>query len=162
MYSLRCTQRLLRHLPFVASASTPRTSTRLGDWYANALFVGSARLVLCTSELSLLSVIVPLKDAQRLPLRLRAAVGSLLVRLGIHEAAVTTELRAMDDIVVARTASPRVLGSMTEIAWHCRDMAADSGRLDLRAWETYLADMPMLSQDPCEPGIKAAALLGAT
>ena len=162
MYSLRCTRRLLRYLPFELSSSTPRASNRLGDWYANALFIGTARLVLCTSELSLLSVIVPLKDAQHLPLRLKDALGSLLRRLRLPPRIVSAELRAMDDLLVARTASPRVLGSMTEIAWHCRDIAADSGALDLRGWEDYLAEMPMLSQDPCEPRAKAAALLGAT
>ncbi len=68
----------------------------------------------------------------------------------------------MSELVVGPTASRSVLGSMNDIAWHCRWYAQDHDVLDLRRLEMRLAEMPMLSQEPAAPFRRAAALLGAT
>ncbi len=159
MYTLRCTRRLLSKLPHETTASAPPATTILGDWYANVLNIGSARLILCTNERSLLSVIVPAKNPAQLPIRLRDAAVALFRRLGYPEEAIAHEERAMAELVVGPTANRSVLGSMTDITWHCRWYAEDHAVVDLRDLELRLADMPMLSQEPAAPEDRAAALL---
>ena len=72
MFTLRCTRRLLERFGEPA-ADVPAPTTVLGDWYANLLNVGRLRLVLCTSERTLLTVLVPAKDVSALPDQLRIA-----------------------------------------------------------------------------------------
>jgi hypothetical protein len=161
MYTLRCTQRLLRRLPLDVTANPPASTTRLGDWYANLLFLQHQHLVLCTSERSLLSVIVPAKDPQRLPLRLRDAAQSLFRELGYHSDAIAAEMGAMAELAVGKTANRSVLGSMNDIVHHCRWHAANRPTLRIRSLELELAEMPSLILDCTFPREQTALLLGA-
>jgi hypothetical protein len=145
MVVLRCTARLLRHVPLPVEDSPDGSTSALADWYANALFVGTSRLVLCVAERSLLSVIVPLREGRSLPERWAAAVGDRLRRLDVPPAAVAAELEMMHPIHVARTASRSVLGSMNDFAFHCRWYITERGVSDLRDLED------MLSETPCAP-----------
>jgi hypothetical protein len=77
MFSLRCTRKLLGKLKVKPDPSPPAPTTRLGDWYANALNVGDHRLVLCTSERTLLPVLVPIAGPD-LPGNLKAALAEFL------------------------------------------------------------------------------------
>ena len=162
VYTLRCTRRLLRRLPFEPTESPPRPTTLLGDWYANVLFLGRSQLVLCTNERSLLSVIVPLKDAARLPIRLREAAASLLRSLGHPARAVTKEAKGMSELAIGRAVNRSVLGSMNDIARECRWYASQHGALDLTELELELTEMPMLSMEPSFSPQQAARLLGGT
>ena len=78
---IRCTQKLLRRLSLAASIAGP--TTRLGDWYANILFARPEQLILCVSERSLLSVVVPARPAAALPMRLARSLGEVLARLDV-------------------------------------------------------------------------------
>ncbi|NIM48069.1 MAG: hypothetical protein GTO22_02215 [Gemmatimonadales bacterium] len=161
MYTLRCTQRLLRRLPQEVTPEPPAPTTRLGDWYANSLFIRHKQLVLCTSDRSLLSVIVPLKDPVRLPIRLRDAVLSLFQRLGYPARIGAAEAHEMAQVAIGRTANRSVLGSMNDIARHCRWYADDNATFDVGQLELQLAEMPMLTLECAFPREQAAALLGA-
>jgi hypothetical protein len=98
------------------------STTALGDWFVRPLNVGRHRLLLCASAPSLLSVIVPAKDLVGLPGRLATALAEVLKALGIPNAQIEGELRAMDDYHLAKTNSRTVLGSMTDFIrmadWH--------------------------------------------
>ena len=52
-------------------------------------------MILCTSERSLLSVIVPAKDLPSLPRRIADALAYLLGRIGIPDPAIRREVREM-------------------------------------------------------------------
>jgi len=97
-----------------AVEALPAPTTRLGNWYANLVNMGSARLVLCISERTLLPVLVHVKSLATLPQRLPVAVGEMLRTIGVPENDVAAELDQMSDAVVAKTASRQILGSMND------------------------------------------------
>ncbi len=118
MFTLRCTRRLLSRFPPAGGPTDEDQSTTvLGDWYANVLNVARLRLVLCTSDRSLLTVLVPAKNLSALPGRLTGAVAAMLAELRVAPAAIERERRAMDVHRIAPTASRRVLGSMNDFAY---------------------------------------------
>src|SRR6266545_8364820 len=119
MYTLRCTRPLLKRLgPLTAPSPglAPDATTTLGDWYANRLNIGRHRLVLCTNERSLLSVVVPAKDLPQLPQRLAESLAVLLRRIRVPATAITREVREMQWVRFDGTMSRSVLGSMNDFA----------------------------------------------
>ena len=155
MFTLRCTRRLLARLG-EPTAGVPATTTVLGDWYANLLNIGRLRLVLCTSERTLLTVLVPAKELVTLPDRLRAGVGRMLTRLEISPTEIAREDREMMSHQVAPTANRQVLGSMNDFAFlanaYIRDDSLDADLDDIAA---------RLNRAPCRP-IKYASPARAT
>jgi len=136
-------------------------TTRLGDWYANLLFLRKQQLILCTSERALLSVIVPAKNLDMLPVRLRNALQSLGHALRLPPQGLAHELDQMGQLVVGKTVSRSVLGTMNDIVDHCRWHIANRPTLDLRRLELELAGMPAQPLEYGMPQDQAAALLGA-
>jgi hypothetical protein len=120
MFILRCTQKLQKRLkvsPHTVSAEA--SQTRLGDWYANLLFIGRQQVVLFTAENSLLPVLVLAKDGSTLMERFRETLVEVLRRLEIPERDLEAELAMMGEYRFASTSTPRgrqVLGSMNDFA----------------------------------------------
>ena len=96
-----------------------------------------------------------------LPVRLRNAAESLFEALELPESSARRELEEMTQLVVAKTVSRSVLGSMNDIVDHCRWHAANRSTLDLRRLELELAEMPAQTLQFGLPREQAAALLGA-
>jgi len=165
MYTLRCTRPLLRRLgPLTppGDGPAPVATTSLGDWYANRLNIGPHRLILCTSERSLLSVVVPAKDLPGLPQRLIKSLAVLLCRIDVPALAVAREIREMQSVCFDRTLSRSVLGSMNDFAFTADAFFLRPGS------EVYLEDLDWrLSETPCgplgyaQPFERARELLGA-
>lgn len=141
----------------------PPATTRLGDWYANRLNIGKHRLVLCTSELSLLSVVVPAKDLPGLAVRMTEAVTLLLRDIGVPPALIERELREMQWVRFAPTASRRVLGHMNDFAWgvECMFRRETADVIYLPEVALQLADTPCGSMDYAQPREIAVKLLTA-
>lgn len=144
--SLRCTRRLLKKLRESPQDSLPEPENRLGDWYANVLNIGRHRLVLATSERTLLSVVVPIKDGPRLRQRIQDSAFDLLIRIGVPDSVAASEVEGIHQMPFGTTASRSVLGSMNDFA-----VAADhyfrSGRSVV-----YLSELEMfLASTPCGP-----------
>lgn len=118
MPSLRCTGRLLKRLKQKPVPDPPAPENRLGDWYANILNIGPNRLVLVTSERSLLCVVTHIKDSPHLRERIRERVHAFLYHLGVPPSLAADEVRGMQDMPFAKTASRSVLGSMNDFALH--------------------------------------------
>jgi len=148
-------------MPLAITARPITATTKLGDWYANVLFLRKQQLILCTSERSLLSVIVPAKNLDMLPVRLRDTVLSLFRALGLPEPIAADEIREMGQLVVGKTVNRSILGTMNDILHHCRWHVANRPTLDLRALELELAEMPAQPLEFGLPREQAAALLGA-
>lgn len=149
MYTLRCTAVLLRrlqHLTPAGSGPEPAPTTALGDWYANRLNIGRHRLILCTNERSLLSVVVPAKDLPQLPARLTTSVARLLVRIGVPPALAWAEIQAMQHVRFGPTRSKSVLGSMNEFVYQVDAEFSYSSEV------VYLDGVDLrLSEVPCGP-----------
>ena len=147
MYTLRCTARLLGRLksdPRSAAIAGPApTTTVLGDWYANRLNIGHQRLILCTNERSLLSVILPAKDLDCLPQRLSESVARLLMRLGLSPTAIGDETARMESVRFDRTLSRSVLASMNDFTRIAKGDIRRGKPLDTVVYD--------LSRCPCGP-----------
>ena len=80
MYTLRCTRKLLRRIDEAPSSEAVASTTVLGDWCANLLYLRPQQLVLAMNERSLLCVLVPAAPAATVAERLRLEVGGALRR----------------------------------------------------------------------------------
>ncbi len=117
-------------------------------------------MILCTSERSLLSVIVPAKDLPSLPRRIADALAYLLGRIGIPDPAIRREVREMQWVRFAPTASRRVLGHMNDFAFQVEHMASHGdGPLYMSDLAERLAGTPCGSMEYARPVDVAAALL---
>ena len=141
MFTVRCTQKLLRRVEASDAPSAP--STVLGDWYVNVLYSRPHQLALCVSERSLLPVVLHAKVAQTLAPRLTLAVGHVLQRLGVASALIEREQNEMLTFAYSRTQNRRVLGQLNELmfqlSWYVHD----------RPEESFLAHSLHLAQTPC-------------
>jgi uncharacterized protein DUF6933 len=77
-------------------------------------------MVLLVSQPSLLSLVVPARELKNLASHARSALQLLLSSLRVPEAIIQGELREMNEVVYARTASRVVLGCMLDLALHVR------------------------------------------
>jgi len=144
VYRLRCTARLLTRLKVAPEREPIETGTLLGDWYANLVHVGRTPLVLCVSDRTLLPVVLRAQDLRSIVPRLAERVGQVLRAIGAPADAIDRELAAMKDATICRTASRRVLGSMTDFvfmmtAYTKGELNADDALVELAVW---LAEAP--------------------
>lgn len=117
MFTLRCTQKLLDWIKASPDPEPVPPDTVLGDWYANLVRAGRTEVVLAVSERTLLPVVVPVKEARTVARRVSEAAESMLLSIGIPTEAVIVERDAMRDVVIAKTANRRVLGSLNDLAF---------------------------------------------
>jgi hypothetical protein len=145
--TLRCTRKLLARLRAPVEPHDLPPTTKLGDWYANLLYVPGGQLVLFVSERSLLPVIVPAREARTLVDRFKVSLREVLSRLGADVAAIDRELAEMERLRLGKTASRQVLGSMTDFAFMLEASASGTFLIDDSLW---------LAQTPCGPiGMKS-------
>src|SRR5450830_833438 len=108
MLVLRCTQKLLKRIgPPVADP--PESTTALGDWYAQPLAVGHQRYVLLVSERSRLPILMPARNVKHLAARFPKG-------LGVPAAVISQELAEAGEIVVAKTDSRSLLGTLNDFS----------------------------------------------
>ena len=154
MIAIRCTQKLLKRASVPATDTPLAPTSLLGNWYANILF-SRPPLVLCISERTLLPVVVLAKDMPTLPGRLAVATYELLIALGIPGEAADRERSEMQETVLARTDSKRVLGSLNDFMFHLEYSAQSSPEESLLERALYLGRIP------CAP-IKYSSPIEAT
>lgn len=114
MFTLRCTGKLLGRLGTAPSAVAEPPTTALGDWYATLIHAPRVQVVLLVSERTLLPIVVPAKEARTLLPRFRLALADMLHRLGVRPSIIDREIQEMGDVVVGKTRSRTVLGSMND------------------------------------------------
>ena len=116
MLALRCTAKLLKRLKLDKEPleDPGPSTTALGDWYANVIYMGRQPMVLAVSERSLLSLLMPARDLDQLPGRLIRTLLEKLKRMGVPETTIRQEVSKMDPVIYAKTASRSVLGSMND------------------------------------------------
>lgn len=137
--TLRCTKKLLRRLRATTLAEARPPTTALGDWYATILHTRPHHVVLCVSERSLLSVVLPAREPDTLMSRFYTAVKKHLVAIGAPPQAVEREMTEMREIELGPTMSRSVLGSLRELTFAV-EFGLKSGRFaTLEELQLYLS-----------------------
>jgi hypothetical protein len=143
VYTLRLTRALLDRFDPAQPGDDPEDvtpTTRLGDWYVMPVAVCRRHLLLCTSERSLLSVVLPADDLAELPERLVTALVGVLHRLGAPQAAIVAEVDAMTSGGVGAARNRSTLGAMRGLAARTRTwLAGTRGDVDVAALYADLA-----------------------
>jgi hypothetical protein len=144
MLSLRCTGKALNRLHIKPVDNPPPSTTSLGDWYVNVIYVRRRPLFLLMSEKSLLSVILPTKESANLVPHLIAQAYALLSSFDVKPPLSQRELPAMKHVLFAGTPSRSVLGSMVDFAYHTKIMSEHHPDWGLSDLQLYLANMLVL------------------
>ena len=102
MVVLRCTLKLLVRLKQVGELPSVESTTRLGDWYGNILWIGRRQHLLFISERSRLPVVIPIREGKRLGTVFPDAVCEVLVNVGITAADIAEERSRMSELTFRR------------------------------------------------------------
>lgn len=140
MFNLHCTKKLLDRIKPTIEAPVTGT-TRLGSWYATALF-WKPQLALLVNERTLLPVILTLAPASTLVQRFPEVLKTVLLGLGLPDAFIQAEVNGMNEVVFAKTANRSVLGVMNEFAFLAEGYRDRNGLVDPLALSLKLAHTP--------------------
>lgn len=109
-------RKLLDRLMVPLAPPVTEPSTALGNWYAT-LSLWRPQVAMFVNERTFLPVFVPLAPSATLMRRFPAQLGDVLARFGIDPHFTASEVAAMTEASVAKTADRRVLGVMNELAF---------------------------------------------
>ncbi|MEU5881216.1 hypothetical protein [Spirillospora sp. NPDC047279] len=139
MLIVRATRKLLNRTGPPDLGADEQSDTRLGQWYATALF-WRPQVALFVNEETLLPILLPLAPAATLLNRVPDHIASALAEYGASQALIDDETQRMRESRLAKTANRSVTGTLTDfarLAEHYRD-----GDPDLSALATRLAHVP--------------------
>lgn len=139
MITLRCTKKLQKHLGVKATADDQESTSALGDWYANLVYMPKGwPLMLISNERTMLTVLLP-HDADLVPV-FRQHVLALYERLEFPQSVIEAEGLHLQDIRIGKTNNRRILGSMNDAALNAevRLYEMPGGRPSLEAVEDDL------------------------
>ncbi len=142
MITLRLTRKLLDRVGSPTAATEPST-TLLGDWYGQLVFVGHQRYVLLVSERSRLPVIMPGRDLKNLARNFPGALAEVLQALGVPRAAMRREVEASSEGVIAVTNSRSHLGTLNEFSQALRYRLWEEPDAELVEIALWLAETPV-------------------
>ena len=140
MFTLHCTQKLLDRMGHPVGTPIP-ASTRLGNWYATALF-WKPQMALLVNERTLLPVMMPLAPAATLAKRFPAALKEVLQGLDLPAEFIQAEVEGMNDVIYAKTANRSVVGTMNEFAFLAEAFRYRGVPVDTLALSLKLAGVP--------------------
>ncbi len=148
MFNLHCTKKLLDRIK--PELQAPRAgTTRLGNWYATALF-WKPQVALVVNERTLLPVFLPLAPAATLAQRFPIALREVLRALDMPAEFIDSEISGMGEVVYAKTANRSVLGVMNEFVYLAEGYRDQDGSVDPVGLSLRLAGTP------CGPLYKGA------
>jgi hypothetical protein len=135
-----------------------RSTTELGDWFANALF-WRPQVALLVNSRTLLPVFMELAPAATLLQRAPAAIEAVLRRQGVDEAFLAAEREAMGEVRIAPTNDRRVVGVMNEFAFH-GEWRFKEGQHDLEALSLRMSSLIIGKLAEGSPDRALAAVMG--
>ncbi len=148
MFNVHCTKKLLDRIK--PELEAPRAgTTRLGNWYATALF-WKPQVALVVNERTLLPVFLPLAPAATLAQRFPIALREVLRALDMPAEFIDSEISGMGEVVYAKTANRSVLGVMNEFVYLAEGYRDQDGSVDPVGLSLRLAGTP------CGPLYKGA------
>ena len=152
MVVLRCTQKLLVRLKQAGDLPAVESTTRLGDWYGNILWIGRRQHLLFISERSRLPVVLPIREAKRLGTVFPDAVCDRLAVVGVAAADIADERIRMSELAFGRTRNRSLLGTLNDFAFMAQSV--DARRAELESPEElirFLSQTPILPLDGASP-----------
>jgi hypothetical protein len=145
MVTIRCTRKLYRFLGITPIEDPEPATGALGDWYANLVPTYAGDLIMFVNERSLVTVAVPVREAENLLPLFRLRVENLLLMLDVEQEVIDREVSHLEPVQFAKTASRSILGSMNDIAWNYQYISEEAeyvSRLSLSDAELKLSMMP--------------------
>jgi hypothetical protein len=147
---IRCTVKLLTELK-TKPTNGPSQSSAWCDWHANLLWVDRKKCVLFTNNQTLYSFLLPSMKMKKPILEnfekvFRLGLFKSLMTEGFAEPQVEYMLREHQNIVIAKTNSRSILGSMNDLAFQIKSMIYATGGLanaDLSEINRQLNRIPM-------------------
>ena len=128
-----------------------RSTSALGDWFANALF-WRPQVALLVNSRTLLPVFMELAPAATLLDRAPAAIEAILHRHGVDDGLLAAEREAMSEVRIAPTNDRSTVGVMNELAFHgeylWKDGLHDLEALSLRMSRLILGPLRHCSGSP--------------
>lgn len=144
MVAVRCTRKLLTRLRVAPSTECESSTTKLGDWYADLLYVRPEQLILFVSESSRLPLVVPARGPGLWD-RARSTLSAVLQQIEVPPRAIESELREMEHVQFGKTANRSVLGTINDFRFQLEVMLAHGEQKGLVEWSLHLA------RTPCSP-----------
>lgn len=140
MFTLHCTKKLLDRVQQQIAVPC-NANTRLGNWYATALF-WKPQMALLVNERTLLPVMMPLAPSATLARRFPVALKDVLQGLDVPAAFIQAEIEGMNDVVYAKTANRSLIGMLNEFAFLAEAFRDRGGLVDPFALSLKLAGVP--------------------
>jgi hypothetical protein len=113
---VHATKKLRDRVKAVPAQTSGTSTTRLGDWYATAVF-WRPQVCLFVNELTLLPVLLPLAPAATLAERFPVALGDVLAAHTADAGFIAAELAEMGQLRLAKTSNRSVVGMMNEFTF---------------------------------------------
>ncbi len=142
MFTLNCTKKLAKRIPFDFVDNPAPSTNKLGPWCANSFNAGPYPMILFTNERTLLSVVIPLKQAGTFHDRFLASLEVLLHTIALSSHEIAPELAEMTSMQLTNTANRSVLGSMNDFVYHAKASLYESPRLSLEELSFNLCSFP--------------------
>jgi hypothetical protein len=117
MVTVNCTKELAKRLPFPLVENPQPSTNRLGPWCANSFNIGRIPMILLTNELSLLSVVIPLKGVRSFHARFLSTLEVLFHSVALSSKQIHAELEEMNDFQVTAHTNRKTLGSMNDFVF---------------------------------------------
>lgn len=163
MITVRCTRDLLKLLSVKAQETTIKPEAALGDWYAKPVATAAGDFIVCISEVTYLSILVPEVLHRDIYSFFPMRFAQLLADLGIPDVLIQAECAHYQDIVFGRSQSRRTLGILNEIAYYFQSYAEYYSLVeasDMSAAQLDLANAIFGSPHYTQPGKATIELLG--
>ena len=150
MMLMRCTRKVLKLLGRRArQVELSQPDGGLAEWYVDIVEGLGPAFFLCTNPATLYTLVLPTShtdDVADLSGRLLSRLALHMTELGTDRSSVEQLIRQLCTVLVAKTASRSVLGSIndliTHFCWHFSKQMTENGKVDLRAIEHDLNNMP--------------------
>jgi hypothetical protein len=146
VFTVHGTKKFLDRVPdkIIPAADLQVPTTFLGGWYATVLFWQS-QVALFVNEPTRLPLLVPLAPGASVITRMTETAATVFAALGLSESFIASEVTAMTNHQMTKTASRSVLGTMNDFSY-----LADAHREPDKT--TDLIDLSLsLAETPCGP-----------
>jgi hypothetical protein len=143
-------------------ANGDQSTTCLGDWYAMDIILDRKQFVICVSSGPRLAVILVAAPYASIPNRVCEAVAELLTAIGISEANIQLERDKMNQVVLAKTMSKSILGTLNEYRHQLEALMHSDrvGKDEALKMSLYLSEIVSLALPEVYPRRAAFKLFG--
>ena len=142
MFVLNCTKKLAKRLPFEFIEDPAQSSNKLGSWSANSFNIGRFPMILFTNDRTLMSVVIPFKEASTFHNRFLESLEVLLHSIALSSREIGPELAEMTTVQLTTRINRSILGSMNDFVFHARATLYHRPNLTLEELSFQLSGIP--------------------